>query len=121
MSLGHSRVEWKNARSAAILSLGQSPVISAGMPKSSVQGWQTLAYYIAQMKHLYNRQVTVHGLDTGIPAGMTVFLARQDLCITMRAELGSEEKNQCRSVKMLNRGLGDADNFSFLWLGAFSH
>jgi hypothetical protein len=31
----------------------------------------TLTYYIAQMKHLYNGQVTVHGLDTGIPAGMT--------------------------------------------------
>ena len=44
------------------------PVISAWMPKSSVQGWQTLVYYIAQMKHLYSRQVTVHGLDTGIHA-----------------------------------------------------
>ena len=46
-------------------------------------GWQTLAYYVARMKRLSNRQVTVHGLDTGIHAGMTAFLARQDLCITM--------------------------------------
>jgi len=30
-----------------------------------------LAYYNAQMNHLYKLQVTVHGLDTGIPAGMT--------------------------------------------------
>ena len=37
------------------------------------------------MKHLYNRQVTVHGLDTGIQSGMTVFLARQGLCITAGA------------------------------------
>jgi hypothetical protein len=44
------------------------------MPKSSVQGWQTLAYYIAQMKHSFNRQVTVHGLDFGIRAEMTVFV-----------------------------------------------
>ena len=91
------------------------------MPKSSVQGWQSISWDGSQIGHMPIHQVTVHGLDTGIPAGMTVFLARQDLCITMRAELGSEEKNQCRSVKMLNRGLGDADNFSFLWLGAFSH
>ena len=48
-------------------------------------GWQTLVYYIAQMKSLSNRQVTVHGLDTGIHAGMTAFLDRQDLCITMSA------------------------------------
>ena len=47
-------------------------------------GWQTLADYIAQIKHLSNRQVTVHGLDTGSHAGMTAFLARQDLCITAR-------------------------------------
>jgi hypothetical protein len=52
------------------------PVISAWMPKSSVHGRQTLAYYIAQMKHLYKLQVTVHGLDTGIPAGMTAFFTR---------------------------------------------
>ena len=36
-----------------------------------------MVYYIAQMKHLYNPQVTVHGLDTGIPAGMTVIFARK--------------------------------------------
>ena len=52
----------------------RKPVISAWMPKSSVQGWQTLAYYIAQMKHSFNRQVTVHGLDFGIRAEMTVFV-----------------------------------------------
>ncbi|MEI7869703.1 MAG: hypothetical protein WCI11_17590 [Candidatus Methylumidiphilus sp.] len=45
------------------------------MPKSSVQGRQALAYYIVQIKHLNNYQVTVHGLDTGIHAGMTRFLA----------------------------------------------
>ena len=56
------------------------------MSQSSVHGRQTLAYYIAQMMHLYKLQVTVHGLDTGIPAGMTAFLARQDLCITASAE-----------------------------------
>ena len=67
-------------------------VILAGMPKPSVQGWQALVYYIAQIKHLYNHQVTVHGLDTGIPAGMTAFLARQDLCITARA--GAWERAQ---------------------------
>ncbi len=34
-----------------------------------------MAYHIAKMKHLFNRQATVHGLDTGIHAGMTRFLA----------------------------------------------
>ena len=33
-----------------------------------------MAYYIAQMKHSFNRQVTVHGLDFGIRAEMTVFV-----------------------------------------------
>ncbi|MEI7868885.1 MAG: hypothetical protein WCI11_13415 [Candidatus Methylumidiphilus sp.] len=45
------------------------------MPKSSVQGRQALAYYITQIKFLYNCQVTIHGLDTGIHAGMTVYLS----------------------------------------------
>ena len=49
-------------------------------------------FYIAQMKHLYKLQITIHGLDTGIHAGMTVFLARQDLCITARTELGNKRK-----------------------------
>ena len=56
----------------------------AGDAEIQRPGWQTLADYIAQIKHLSNRQVTVHGLDTGIHAGMTAFLARQDLCITAR-------------------------------------
>ncbi len=54
-------------------------------------GRQTLVYNIAQMKRLSNRQLTVHGLDTGIPAGMTAFLARQDLCITKSAEGGNHQ------------------------------
>ncbi|MFZ4703953.1 MAG: hypothetical protein ACOYMG_28240, partial [Candidatus Methylumidiphilus sp.] len=37
------------------------------------------------------RQVTVHGLDTGIHAGMTAVLAWQDLCITMSAERGNDQ------------------------------
>jgi hypothetical protein len=44
------------------------------MPKFSVQGRQTLAYYIAQ-EALAQLAFTVHGLDTGIHAGMTRFLA----------------------------------------------
>ena len=57
------------------------------MPKSSVHGWQTLTYHIAQTKHLYQHQVTVHGLDTGIHADMTALLARQDL-YTIKAHHG---------------------------------
>ena len=45
-------------------------VISAWMPKSSVHGRQT-----GTCRNAYrNRQITVHGLDTGIPAGMTAYL-----------------------------------------------
>ena len=58
-------------------SAGRSPNHRDVVSQSSVQGRQTLIYYIAQMKHLSKLQVTVHGLDTGIPAGMTAFLARQ--------------------------------------------
>ena len=35
--------------------------------------------------HLRNRKITVHGLDFGIHAEMTAFLAWLDLCITARA------------------------------------
>ena len=72
-------------------------VISAGMPKSSVQGWQNgvttdipiskemklQAGKLTLIKHLHNRLVTVHGLDFGIHAEMTAF---PDLCKTMRME-----------------------------------
>ncbi len=33
-----------------------------------------MAYYIAQMKHSFNLQLTVHGLDFGIHAEMTVIV-----------------------------------------------
>jgi hypothetical protein len=62
------------------------PVISAWMPKSSVQGWQSISLGSGQIKHIGNHQVTIHGLDTGIHAGMTAYLDRQDLCITMSAD-----------------------------------
>ena len=53
---------------------GRTPNYRDVVSQSSVQGRQTLTYYIAQTKHLYKRQVTVpfgvaqdrHGLDTGI-------------------------------------------------------
>jgi len=65
------------------------------MPKSSVQGWQTgghdkcsriqgretTGWQVSLIKHLRNRLVTVHGLDFGIPAEMTEYLARRNLCI----------------------------------------
>ena len=61
------------------------PVISAWMPKSSVQGRQSVRLGSSQIRHIHNHQVTVHGLDTGIHAGMTAVWAWQDLCKTARA------------------------------------
>ncbi len=89
-----SILEFSRSHAPALIVIHKcwKPVISAWMPKSSVHGWQTLAYYIAQMKHLYKLQVTVHGLDTGIHAGMTAFLARQDLCITASAPAWEPEQ-----------------------------
>ena len=46
-------------------------VISAWMPKSSVQGWQSPNWGGCQIKHIRNHQVTILGLDSGIHAGMT--------------------------------------------------
>jgi hypothetical protein len=46
------------------------------------------------MKHLSNFQVTVHGLDTGIPAGMTALLPQQDLCITASAGAWEQSKDR---------------------------
>jgi hypothetical protein len=60
-------------------------VISAWMPKSSVQGWQSADWGGCQIKHIRNHHVTVPGLDTGIHAGMTAFPAYRHLCITVRA------------------------------------
>jgi hypothetical protein len=62
---------------------GRTPNNRDVVSQSSVQERQTLTYYIAQIKHLYKRQVTIpfgfaqdrHDLDTGIHAGMTAFLA----------------------------------------------
>ncbi|PZN78680.1 MAG: hypothetical protein DM484_12430 [Candidatus Methylumidiphilus alinenensis] len=59
------------------------------MPKSSVHGWQTTdhdrcpgvqgrettGWQVILIKHLHNWLATVHGLDFGIPAEMTAFLA----------------------------------------------
>ena len=50
------------------------PVILAWMPKSSVQGWHTVRLGSGHIRHNHNHQVTVHGLDTGIHAGMTTLL-----------------------------------------------
>ncbi len=42
------------------------------MPKSSVQGWQSMGWHVSP-RLMRNHQVTVHGLDIGIHADMTVF------------------------------------------------
>ena len=52
-------------------------VILAWMPKSRVQGWLSISLGSGRIRHRHNHQVTVHGLDTGIHAGMTAFLARR--------------------------------------------
>ena len=65
-----------------------------------------MAYYIAHMKHSSNRQVTVHGLDTGIHAGMTAFLARQDLWITVSAPRGNTDSQRSPDEAQRNPGFG---------------
>ncbi len=48
-----------------------------------------IAWQVSSIKHLRSRLVTVHGLDFGIRAEMTTFLAWLDLWITMRTPLGN--------------------------------
>ena len=78
-------------------------VISAWMPKSSVQGWQSVRLGSSQIKQMPIHQVTVHGMDTGIHAGMTAFLARQDLCITARAGAWEPAQRLERRVRRVGR------------------
>ena len=73
-------------------SAGRSPNHRDVVSQSSVHGWQAIINPLILIKHICHLIVTVHGLDTGIHAGMTAFLARQDLCITARA--GAWERAQ---------------------------
>ena len=71
------------------------PVILAWMPKSSVQGWQSVCLDSGHIRYNHNHQVTVHGLDTGIHAGMTAFLVlavspSSSLTYIQKLELGTE-------------------------------
>ena len=52
-------------------------------PQTVTRAWQ-----VALIKHLHSQLVTVHGLDFGIHAEMTAFLAWLNICITMELELG---------------------------------
>ena len=73
------------------------------MPKSSVQGRQTLAYYIVKMKHLYQRHVTVHGLDTGIfgPAGLVYNDEIWSLGASIKASFGAQNKHDLNQLHSL--------------------
>jgi len=80
------------------------------MPESSAQGWQTGGHEdvsaTATMKLRVAKsiesgtsviwKVPSMALDSGIPAGMTAFLACPDLCITMSAERGNDESPALR-------------------------
>ena len=52
---------------------------------AGIQSQRCEAYRAYKIKHLCNRQITVHGLDFGIHAEMTDFPAFPSLCITSRA------------------------------------
>ena len=57
------------------------------MPKSSVQGWQTLTYFDCQIKHLHKRQVNIHGLDSAIPVRMTGLKSKMRIADVIRCAL----------------------------------
>jgi len=78
-----------------ILSVGGTgySVISAGMPRSSVQGWQSREQAPSLNQSLCNWHVTVHGLDSGIHAGMTRLIAKMRIAVVPTSWLLSQEQS----------------------------
>ena len=62
------------------------------MPESSHKDVKLRAGTLPKSSTCASGKLPSMALDSGIHAGMTAFLARRDLCITMRAELGNQRK-----------------------------
>ena len=77
------------------------------MPKSSVHGWQAIFSPLVLIKHLCHLIVTVHGLDTGIHAGMTASLNGSD---APAWERGMSAPAVVDAERQIMRSHGDREN-----------
>ena len=58
------------------------PVIPAWTAGIQSQGGESAGWCVHLIEHLHNDELPSMALDSCIPAGMTAFSARRDLCIT---------------------------------------
>ncbi len=74
-----------HAPSLAVIHKCKRPVIPAWMPESSHKDVNPGAGNLAKSSTCASGKLPSMALDSGIHAGMTAFLGRRDLCITMSA------------------------------------